>query len=226
MWNGAGRRVPQIYGLLDPPFKICVSVETLRATVRVMRPSNILSILVLVAGSITCSVAQTSAPPSAPPTLRSLLLSELHSTHDTAEWFTPVKTAIAGLTAEQAKWVPQNAHGKLDPNANHSVGMLAYHLFFWNENALAGLRGEKRASPSNNDETFNDFDAAHWDDIVQRLDRVMQNLEAEVEKMPEEKLAKAAPTITHISTHNAYHTGQILYVRKLQGSWNPANGVK
>jgi uncharacterized damage-inducible protein DinB len=153
-------------------------------------------------------------------------LSELHSTHDTTEWFTPVKTAIAGLTAEQAKWVPQNAHSKLDPNANHSVGMLAYHLVFWNENALAGLRGEKRASPANNDETFYDFDAAHWDDIVQRLDRVMQNLETEVEKMPEEKLAQAAPTITHISMHNAYHTGQILYVRKLQGSWNPANGVK
>jgi len=213
-------------GFWTSPFKIFVSVETLRATVRDMRPSNILSILLLVAGSITCSVAQTSPPPSAPLTLRALLLSELHSTHDTAEWFTPVKTAIAGLTAEQAKWVPQNAQGKLDPNANHSVGMLAYHLVFWNENALAGLRGEKRASPGNNDETFNDFDAAHWDDIVQRLDRVMQNLETEVEKMPEEKLAKAAPTITHVCTHNAYHTGQILYVRKLQGSWNPANGVK
>lgn len=158
--------------------------------------------------------------------MRSLLLSELRSTHDTPEWFTPMKAAIAGLTAEQAKWVPRNAQGKLDPNANHSVGMLAYHLVFWNENALAGLRGEKRTNPSNNDETFNDFDAAHWDDIVQRLDRLMQNLEAEVEKMPEEKLAKAAPTISHISTHNAYHTGQILYVRKLQGSWNPANGVK
>jgi len=52
----------------------------------------------------------------------------------------------------------------------------------------------------------------------------MKNLETEVEKMPEEKLTKAAPTISHISTHNAYHTGQILYVRKLQGSWNPANG--
>jgi len=54
----------------------------------------------------------------------------------------------------------------------------------------------------------------------------MKNLETELEKMPEEKLTKAAPTISHISTHNAYHTGQILYVRKLQGSWNPANGVK
>ena len=96
--------------------------------------------------------------------------------------------------------------------------MLAYHLVFWNENALARLRGEKPSNPNNNDETFNDFDAAHWNDIVQRLDLVMENLETEVEKMPEEKLTKAAPTISHIGTHNAYHTGQILYVRKLQES--------
>jgi len=192
-----------------------------------MRLSFILSLLLLVTASINNSVAQTPATPSPTPvTLRSLLLSELHSTHDKAEWFTPMKTAVAGLTAEQAKWVPQNAQGKLDPNANHSTGMLAYHLVFWNENALARLRGETPPNPSNNDETFNDFDAAHWDDIVQRLDRVMKNLETEVEKMPDEKLAKVAPTISHISTHNAYHTGQILYVRKLQGSWNPANGVK
>ncbi len=192
-----------------------------------MRPS--IYILLLVAGSITRSIAQTSPTPPpvpAPVKLRELLLSELHSTHDKAEWFTPMRAAVAGLTAEQAKWVPQNAKDKLDPKANHSAGMLAYHLVFWNENALARLRGEKPADPGSNDETFNDFDAAHWDDIVQRLDRVMQNLEAEVEKMPEDKLAKAALTISHISTHNAYHTGQILYVRKLQGSWNPENGVK
>lgn len=190
-----------------------------------MRP--FIYILLLVVAGITRSVAQTSPPPPpAPVTLRELLLSELHSTHDKAEWFTPMKAAVAGLTAEQAKWVPQNAKGKLDPKANHSVGMLAYHLVFWNENALARLRGEKPADPGSNDETFNDFDAAHWDDIVQRLDRVMQNMEAEVEKMPGDKLAKAAVTISHISTHNAYHTGQILYVRKLQGSWNPENGVK
>jgi hypothetical protein len=172
-------------------------------------------------------MAQTPATPSpAPATLRSLLLSELHSTHDNAEWFTPMNTAVAGLTAEQAKWVPKNAQGKLDPNANHSVGMLAHHLVFWNENALARLRGQKPTSPSSNDETFNEFDAVHWDNIVQRLDHVMKDLEGEVEKMPEDKLAKVAPTICNISTHNAYHTGQILYVRKLQGSWNPANGVK
>ena len=193
----------------------------------VRRMHRLLGILLFVAASITSSFAQTPATPSpTPATLRSLLMEELHSTHDKAEWFTPMNAAIAGLTAEQAKWVPKNAQGKLDPNANHSVGMLAHHLVFWNENALARLRGEKPANPTSNDATFNDFDAAQWDDIVQRLDRVMKNLEAEVEKMPEEKLAKVASTISHISTHNAYHTGQILYVRKLQGSWNPENGVK
>ncbi len=191
-----------------------------------MRSSLIFSIITLVAGAVASASDQTPAPAPPPATLRSLLVEELHSTHDKAEWFTPINAAVAGLTAEQAKWVPQNAQGKLDPNANHSVGMLVHHLAFWNENALARLRGEKPPGPGTNDETFNDFDAAHWDEIVQRLDRVMKDLEAEVEKMPEEKLAKAASTISHISTHNAYHTGQILYVRKLQGSWNPENGVK
>jgi hypothetical protein len=189
---------------------------------------TIVIFLLSVLPSVPKIAAQTPASPSptpSPATLRTTLLAQLHSTHDKAEWFTPVNTAVAGLTAEQAKWVPHNAQGKLDPNANHSAGMLAYHLVFWNENALARLRGEKRATPSNNDETFNDFDAAYWDDIVQRLDRVLKNLEGEVEKMPEEKLAKVAPMISRISTHNAYHTGQILYVRKLQGSWNPKNGV-
>jgi len=36
----------------------------------------------------------------------------------------------------------------------------------------------------------------------------------------------AASTIAHIGAHNAYHIGQIIYVRKLQGSWDPEKGVK
>jgi hypothetical protein len=35
----------------------------------------------------------------------------------------------------------------------------------------------------------------------------------------------SAQTFTHISTHNAYHVGEIIYVRKEQGSWDPKNGV-
>jgi len=174
-------------------------------------------------------LAQDSAPKAAAPppaTLRSVLLAQLRSTHNKAEWFVPVNTAVAGLTSEQAKWVPANTAGKVDPNANHSVGMLAYHLWFWNANVLADLKGEKPKQPSTNDETFNDFDAAAWSRTVHDLDAVLTSLEQLIESADDATLSKIAPAIAHISAHNAYHTGQILYVRKLQGSWNPENGVK
>ena len=50
--------------------------------------------------------------------------------------------------------------------------------------------------------------------------------ERAVETADDAKLASWYSTIAHISTHNAYHTGQILYIRKQQGSWDPAKGVK
>jgi uncharacterized damage-inducible protein DinB len=166
-------------------------------------------------------------PAEPPPTLRSVLLSQLRSTHNVEEWFVPINQAVAGLTAEQAKWVPTNAAGKVDPNANHSVAMLTFHLYFWNNDALLRLKGEKTPPvPTNNDETFNDYNPAAWEKTVHDLDSVLTQLEDLVAHCDDATLAKIAPTIAHISTHNAYHTGQILYVRKLQGSWNPANGVK
>jgi hypothetical protein len=169
--------------------------------------------------------------PAAPATLRSTLLYELHSTHDHAQWFTPINTAVAGLTPEQARWIPTNAAGHIDPANNHSAGMLAFHLWYWNARALARLRGQDPDKATgkyagNNDATFNDFNAATWDRTVHDLDTVMDGIEDWVAHATDEQLAKSAPTIANICTHNAYHTGQILYVRKLQGSWNPANGVK
>ena len=183
--------------------------------------------LLLLSASFAFAQAPAQKPAPPPANLRSVLLAELHSTHDKAEWFVPVNTAVAGLTAEQAKWIPANAAGKLDANANHSVGMLTYHLYFWNNNTLATLTGKKPApAPSNNDETFNDYDAASWQKTVHDLDAVMKGLEDLVATADDATLAKIAPTIANICTHNAYHTGQILCVRKLQGSWNPDNGVK
>ena len=154
-----------------------------------------------------------------PTTLREVLLAELRSTHTSEEWFVPANIAVKGLTAEQASWT--------DGKGNHSVGQLAYHLLFWNRQNLARLRGEKPANFSgNNDETFDKFDSKSWNETVQQLDQVMSDLENWVQTADEAKLKESAQTLTHISTHNAYHIGQIIYVRKEQGSWDPANGVK
>ena len=154
-----------------------------------------------------------------PLTLRELLLAELRSTHSSEEWFVPANIAVKGLTAEQASWT--------DGKGNHSVGQLAHHLVFWNRQSLARLKGEAPEKFSgNNEETFDKFDSKAWNDTVQQLDQVLSDLEQWAQTVDEATLAAKAQTLTHISTHNAYHIGQIIYVRKEQGSWDPKNGVK
>lgn len=160
--------------------------------------------------------AQTQSQPA---TLRSLLLHELRTTHTEAQWFVPINTAVQGLTAEQANWQP--------PAGGHSAGQVAYHLLFWNRRNLNNLRGIKNEKfTGDNTETFDKFDSKQWADVVSQLDQVMTDLEKLVETADDRQLAKWANTIGNLCTHNAYHTGQIVYVRKLQGAWDPDKGVK
>jgi len=179
-----------------------------------------LVLLVLLALPL-CAVAQSDPgpDPKAPHTLRGVLLEQLKTTHNKKDWFVPVNTAVEGLTADQAKWT--------DGKGNHSVGQLANHLLFWDEHELARFKGEKpQAYNGNNDETFNDFDAKKWNETVKNLDAVLTDWEKAVEAADDQKLAAWASSIAHVGAHNAYHVGQIIFVRKEQGVWNPENGVK
>jgi len=160
--------------------------------------------------------AQTNRPKPAP-TLKSILLEQLHSTHDKADWFVPANTAVEGLTAEQASW----SDGK-----NHSVGQLVNHIIYWDRRSLEKFKGEPQEKYSgNNDDTFN-FDPKQWNESVKQLDQVMTQWEQAVESADDAKLKDWYSTIAHIGTHNAYHIGEIVMVRKEQGSWNPEKGVK
>jgi uncharacterized damage-inducible protein DinB len=162
--------------------------------------------------------AQT-AKPQPPSTLKGVLLEQLRTTHNVKDWFVPANTAVEGLTAEQAKWS--------DGKGNHSVGQLTYHLVFWNKSELAKFKGEKPpAFSGNNDETFNNFNAEQWSALVRDLDQVMTDWEKAVEAADDKKIAESASLIAHVGAHNAYHIGQIIFVRKEQGSWDPEKGVK
>jgi uncharacterized damage-inducible protein DinB len=162
---------------------------------------------------------QVYAQSPKPATLRSILLEQLRTTHNEKDWFVPIDVAVEGLSAEQASWK--------DGSGNHSVGQLTNHLLFWNKRELAKFKGEPEEKFSgNNEETFNNFDSKKWSDTVKQLDQVMTELESLVEAADDKKLQTLASEIAHIGTHNAYHVGQIIFVRKLQGSWNPEKGVK
>ena len=153
-----------------------------------------------------------------PATLRSVLLDQLRTTHNQKDWFVDANTAVAGLSAEQASWT--------DGKGNHSVGQLAYHIVYWNQRNLTKFKGETPAKyGGDNDETFKQFDSKKWSETVRQLDEVMNEWEKAVETADDKKLAEWAPIIARIGTHNAYHVGEIVYVRKEQGSWDATKGV-
>ena len=177
-----------------------------------MRSASLLFSALLAA---SVSIAHSESPA---PTLKSVLLEQLKTTHNQEDWFAPVKVAIEGLTPEQASWK--------DPNENHSIAQLVNHLIFWNQQQLAKFKGEKTTAVNDNKETFTGIDKTSWDASVKGIDDVLTAWEKAIEEADDAKLTKWYGTIGRISTHNAYHTGQIIYIRKMKGNWDPAKGVK
>ena len=172
-------------------------------------------ILLMLAASLQ-SFAQQAKPA---PTLKSILLEQLRTTHNEKDWFVPANIAIEGITPDQAKWT--------DGSGNHSIGQLTVHLIFWNSQQLAKMKGLPPPKFSgDNNETFNNFDAAKWAQTQKDLDAVLTEWETVVKNADDAKLAQWASTIAHIGAHNAYHIGQMIYVRKQAGNWDPDKGVK
>lgn len=146
------------------------------------------------------------------PSIRSILLEQLRNTHSNKDWFVPAKMAVEGLTAEQANWK--------DSTNNHSIAELVSHLAFWNERMLIAFQGD--TPPNFNDDneiTFQQFDADTWQHAVHQLDSILLKWEQVVASATDEQLNGWSSSIANMCSHNAYHTGQILYIRKRKGWW-------
>ncbi|MBK8550546.1 MAG: DinB family protein [Ignavibacteria bacterium] len=154
-------------------------------------------------------------------TTKELFLDQFNACYDEENWFVPLIRAIEGLTMEQAKWN--------DGSTNHSILQLVHHLIFWNGRYL--LRFKEFPLPelekSTEDLTF-EIDIANWDSTLRKLNEVFTDLRDAFQNASEEKLQSSPfkdsadpwySLIANINIHNAYHIGQIVYIRKLQGSW-------
>jgi hypothetical protein len=175
----------------------------------------------LLFAAILCGCAGKTESPDDKgiPSVKAIVLEQLKSSHDNKNWYAPMNSAVEGLTAEQANWK--------DSTANHSIGQLVSHLIFWNERSLIAFQGGKAPDFSgNNEETFTRFDPANWARAVARLDSIETKLEDVFANATDAQLKDFAATAANIASHNAYHTGQIIYIRKHKGWWNPEQGVK
>lgn len=146
------------------------------------------------------------------------LLRMLDTTYDNESWYAPFKPAIEGLTAEQARWRPTG-------DTTKSIWENVNHLIYYKERLAAILDGNELPQNLDGDETFyltkQSNDDKEWIGVIERAEIVQRKLRDALNKTTTEVLEQNSleEKLFDIMLHDAYHTGQIIQIRKMQGSW-------
>jgi uncharacterized damage-inducible protein DinB len=162
---------------------------------------------------------------------KQILLEQMQASHNQQSWFVTMNTAIAGINAEQAAWKTA-----VD---NNSIWRIVNHLIFWNRvylNRFLGtpnpnLKGDNESSFEGQRTSGTD---EQWQAVAKDMYAVMSDWEKALTEASEAKLAEPFSNdspdpwgsfIALVNIHNAYHIGQIVTLRKQQGSWDKEQGV-
>lgn len=145
--------------------------------------------------------------------LNPLLIEQLKNTYSVQNWFVPLKVAVDGLSAEQSNWK--------DSTENHSIAELVSHVTFWNGVNLRAFKGEDMSGLDiENETTFKKYTDGEWNSLVNQLDSIQSEWERLTTNATDEQLTGWASEIANMAAHNAYHAGQVIYIRKRNGWWN------
>ncbi|XID94850.1 DinB family protein [Paenibacillaceae bacterium WGS1546] len=138
------------------------------------------------------------------------------------EWYAPLAEALRGVTLEQAVWKPQG-------EPVNSIWETVEHLIFYKTRLLRRLTGEESEHPPGltNDDTFAIGDATEerWIEAQARLKNVHLALGERLAGLEEQSLDERIPDtpigvwFLNLALHDANHVGQMIFLRKLQGSW-------
>lgn len=147
-----------------------------------------------------------------------LLLNLLDTTFDRESWYAPLKDAIEGITAEQANWRPTG-------EATKTIWENVNHLIYYKERLVANMEGREWTHNLDGNETFyltdQSNDDQEWEEVIERAKTVQGSLRQVLSKTTVEELDQnlLEVKLLNIMLHDAYHTGQIIQIRKMQGSW-------
>ncbi|WP_409305823.1 DinB family protein [Peribacillus sp. SCS-155] len=158
---------------------------------------------------------------------KSVLLSQISSCQKADGWFVAFDNAVKGLSNEQANWIPEKG--------SNSIREIVNHILFWNDRCLNTFKGlPNHKMEGDNDSTFQNQGNIDWNETVARFQSTMDDWYNTINRAEDDLLDKAAgenttdswaAVIGNMINHAAYHIGQIVFIRKLQGSWDPNQGV-
>lgn len=150
---------------------------------------------------------------------KTVLLDQLSANANDQSWYLSFEQAVEGVTEEEAFWKPDRE--------SHSIAEITHHLIYWNkvwqtryeQSAVQAVKtfednadtfhisGEQSFSVLKND-LLNTI--LNW----QQLITSEQKLDTKVPGFPVE--AEWWALISNAATHNAYHIGQIVYLKKMK----------
>jgi len=160
---------------------------------------------------------------------KEVLIEQFSSCFDQNAWFVALKNTLAGVTVSDAVWKPEGV--------DNSIWEIVSHLNYYNYAYVERFKGVDYQYPADdNDATFVAGAATEdaWKTEVATLDAVLNEFRDLIKVAEESKFdepvstsnpAKWRTLISNISAHNAHHGGQIVLLRKMQGSWDRAKGV-
>jgi uncharacterized damage-inducible protein DinB len=146
---------------------------------------------------------------------KDVFIAQLDACHENT-WFVSLLNSVDGLTEKQANWKPNES--------TNSIFEIVNHLIFYNErhlNQFKNIPAEKKDDQS----TFSNRRELDWNDAVKKITEIMTEWKNVVTESDDKRIEEDASKLAHLTIHTTYHAGQIIYIRKLQGSWNPEVGV-
>jgi uncharacterized damage-inducible protein DinB len=149
--------------------------------------------------------------------VKSLILDQFLANAYDPSWYLPFREAVKDLSEDEAFWKPTED--------NHSIAELVQHLLYWNDTWQTRYQESNvLAVPpiDNNDKSFIIPEGKTFHELSKQLEAVLlqwqsllteEQLESDV--MGFSFSAKWYEVLGNAITHNAYHIGQIVYIRKL-----------
>jgi hypothetical protein len=128
---------------------------------------------------------------------------------------------LTDLTEEQAAAVPAGSP--------YSIAQIVAHMQWCQGGELARLRGEPWPQPEHLDDTFAPPPAGTWNALVATFLAGIDEAGRIAVERGETTSAQRDDTsiaydLAETALHNAYHCGQIVLLRRMQGLWPPAGG--
>ncbi|ASA24768.1 DinB family protein [Paenibacillus donghaensis] len=146
-----------------------------------------------------------------------VLANQLLANANDPSWHIPFMQAVEAVTEEEAFWKP-------DAESN-SIAELTFHLLYWNETwQKRYLQRHVDAVPpiADNNVSFLIPEGRSFQDLSSSLLEVLLRWQELLSRDSLEMTVEGFPVpaawweiVSNVTTHNAYHIGQIVYIQKL-----------